>query len=347
MGLSRAWAADFAMHAEDPLHYTNGLAILRPLPAKFADLQCTSGSGASCPFGIFPSSDSLSSRRFVTAFTQAKRPPNLDNLDLEDLDKQLESEDIPFSAAGPQAPPPRQSKGVPKNRTWTTRKFDNERANYSIAIQVQKLTDDDVRVGGPIIPLGDQREAFRNRTASIGPEIDKFEREAYAYRIKRMQAGKEVPAIDRLETLAQEAHDLMEAGDYGTGVPFPLNYEGPPAHHKMGAELATHVRKQLIGASREATEMIHCYEGDEEVPCLTGPVDEVEDGCTGPHGAEGLALLAASRSAAFSSVAACVGQATARTVAEVGHREGLVRTGREPRCARAQRGGSLRAQGFL
>merc|ERR1712151_87673 len=134
-----------------------------------------------------------------------------------------------------------------------------------MVIKVKSLGPKDMIPGGALIPMDSRRAKLREETAQGGEEVKKDETAVFQQRLKRMQEAKEVPAEQRVETPGELSHQLMEAGDYDNGPPFPLDYEPPPPWRRKGKEVATTIEKvnEELGKG-VSVEYERCFEGNVE-----------------------------------------------------------------------------------
>ncbi|OLP96072.1 hypothetical protein AK812_SmicGene21737 [Symbiodinium microadriaticum] len=77
--------------------------------------------------------------------------------------------------------------------------------------------------------------------------------------------GSELPSEERVPTPAEIAHQLMQAGDYGNGPPYPIEGAPAPPWRRQGVEGTDNVTVQtdhtVLGKGR-STELIRCFDGE-------------------------------------------------------------------------------------
>merc|ERR1712216_1102140 len=108
-----------------------------------------------------------------------------------------------------------------------------------------------------------------------------------ADRKAKFEEGEDVPDEEIPETIGETAHQLMQAGDYGDGPPYPLKAPAPPpwrgTQPETGEVIFTETKKLGKGKS---TEFVRCFKGVTEVPCggCKGPEAKAEEASMGGGG---------------------------------------------------------------
>eukprot|EP00930_Biecheleria_cincta_P087304 TRINITY_DN7654_c0_g1_i1.p1 TRINITY_DN7654_c0_g1~~TRINITY_DN7654_c0_g1_i1.p1 ORF type:complete len:321 (-),score=67.87 TRINITY_DN7654_c0_g1_i1:26-955(-) len=124
--------------------------------------------------------------------------------------------------------------------------------------------------------------------------------------------GQELPAEDRPETYGQEAHQLMQSGDYGNGPPYPIEGAEPPVWRGQGLEGTdniTEIRSTKNLGRGESHEIIRCFDqGGTEQPCgKIYNMDVLDDSANSLFGAGGGPLNSGAAAPALQSVLALLG----------------------------------------
>mmetsp|Transcript_144639 Transcript_144639/g.265586 ORF Transcript_144639/g.265586 Transcript_144639/m.265586 type:complete len:341 (-) Transcript_144639:71-1093(-) len=151
---------------------------------------------------------------------------------------------------------------------------------WSVNVGVKSPSPEDLKPGGSIVPIDAARQEMKDQAMEEGKEVEKERQTMVEERRARFERGDEVPAVEIPETVSQNAHQLMQSGDYGDGPPFPLHYPAPPPWRAGQKEVmkVIEIKRADLGKG-ESHEFIRCYKGRQEVSCgvCHGPDVEKED----------------------------------------------------------------------